>query len=108
MSKFEILRDICQFGGLDMYSYSGRAMYGKQCPAFNTDTLLRGIAELLEAAIEADQTIDDEDKKLVPQLASIIRSARTDNMGLDYVVYFPGIEWEGVAVDEDESEEEKS
>lgn len=73
-------------------NYSGRGMYGKQCFALvgHVDHLLRmfGDAQVLE--------LEDID------LYAMSGNISQDNMGLEFVYYFPN--WT-VAVDDDESDE---
>lgn len=56
---------------VNLYRYSGRGMYGDQCPAFDV-----GRFEFTKALRYA------EEKGLNPSY---------DNMGLDMVIYFPNV-----------------
>lgn len=60
--------------GISTRSYSGRGMYGAECLAAVARTAQDVYAELS---------------------AREIRAARTDSMGLDVVVYWPGVAFEG-------------
>lgn len=92
---FSTLVGIIEEAGYRAYSYSGRNMYGKQCVGFTVDRhigIFRAIADLIEAA----QYIGGEDDGMaVRHMLDIIRSTVTDDMGLDTVVYFPRVRWEG-------------
>lgn len=88
--------------------YSGRYMYGNTCfgvvlAALYKDSFLKA----LRACIADDEGIDDEaesdmdDEEYKELLAarkkadSVVRRATTDDMGLDMIVYFPGVTLEG-------------
>jgi hypothetical protein len=79
--------DAAYVAGLDedcvRTNYSGRAMYGKDCFG-----LVHGsIGELLLLIVAlADRGVEME----------FVNSARSDNMGLDMITYFPGTTLAGV------------
>lgn len=102
---------------IEVRSYSGRAMYGKQCIAIvgEMSQMLCLIAsviqnahtEAFEAALHADSEDEkDEACELTGNVTDIIDSIleyRTDSMGLSTVLYWPHIEW----VDDEEIEEDQ-
>lgn len=59
--------------------YSGRGMYGKECPSAHF--------EEMQDAFELFADIASEDAELARWMA---RKARTDSMGRGVVVYWPG------------------
>lgn len=63
--------------GLDPRSYSGRGMFGKECVG-------------VEVVYPGDYTLP--------------KGYRMDNMGRDYIVYWPSVKWEG---DDDYEEDEE-
>lgn len=80
---FEVaLIEALNTAGLKIRRYSGRGMYGKECVAVSDDRRLQEIlADLVEAY--GDNL----------ECAEAIRAARTDNMGLGIVVYWPHVAW---------------
>jgi hypothetical protein len=70
--------------------YSGRGMFGKKCIAFNT-------LNINEAIWEIASNIPDSLKELD------IKYPKTDNMGLEYIVYWPSIPY----VEEDSEDKEE-
>lgn len=87
-----ILQDL----GFEPYPYSGRAMYGRLCPAFNTENLVESCIRIGLAMAEVE--IDHD-----------VPSGSWDSMGMESVVYFPSMEWEdpdGEDYEEEEEEEE--
>jgi len=73
----------------DVRAYSGRGMYSKTCLGINTPDLMQTIAELIAAALDADDST-----KTVVAVADAIKDAKTDAMGLDTILYFPHISME--------------
>ncbi len=73
------------------YSYSGRFMYGARCVAINVErnasafSLLAGVA----LAAELDNEGDGDD------VVRILDDTRQDSMGLDTVLYWPRLKWDG-------------
>lgn len=64
--------------------YSGRFMYGKECPGFESDSMGE-VFDLFVALAEAD-----------PKLAhAMAKAARTDSMGRGMIVYWPDATYEG-------------
>lgn len=59
------------------YSYSGRAMYGRRCVAVSD-------IKLHELVYQCAHT---------RQAGDLLRSMRTDSMGLGKVFYWPNVEW---------------
>lgn len=80
--------------GLEPFTYSGRFMYGKKCPAVlwrNCPVVIGALA--LDAA-------DEENKQ---DVLHILQSTRQDNMGLkDMVYYWPNVEWIGEELEQPE------
>lgn len=75
-------------------TYSGRGMYGDTCVGFDVDSL----HELGTLAIAFVEVLGDSEGR---ELAG---RARTDNMGLGYIIYFPHVtcpEWEEEEDDDD-------
>jgi len=92
--KSNTLKDLLSRAGYDYSSYSGRGMYGGHCVAVSTDeTPYRLVADMVGAATP------EELDELVP----VLRGTRTDNMGMQVVVYWPSVKCE----DADDREEDE-
>jgi hypothetical protein len=86
----------CDIAGLRDFQvrtdYSGRGMYGDRCFGITCggpEMALVGLAVL--AALNLDDTPDrDGTREQIEGAVEIVRAARTDNMGRDMIVYFPG------------------
>lgn len=81
---------------LEPYSYSGRAMYGRQCIAITVDDTFSGIALVLEVLADAGEDTGG--------IVDLISNTRQDSMGLSVVLYWPDLEW-STEFDEEEEEE---
>jgi hypothetical protein len=73
------------------FKYSGRGMYGKQCVAVKVDS----DAQLWELAVALTEV------EVFPG------DPKTDSFGLGIVAYWPSIEWDASAVEQEEEEEEE-
>ena len=65
--------------------YSGRGMYGKTCAAImfpDAQAVYRFFTQLGYFSAEDDRSSRD--------LSDLVNASRTDGMGMDMVVYFPG------------------
>lgn len=78
--------------------YSGRAMYGAQCLAIDTDypeeTVMGVVYDLMADATEASSDL--------ARLLAVKHDVRTDSMGMGTVVYWPSIALPESFVEEDE------
>lgn len=75
----EDFMEILENENLEPYRYSGRGMYGRQCPAFNSIFIYAALVAL------AAKYHDDVD------FLNVLKHVRTDSMGLDTVCYFPDV-----------------
>lgn len=64
--------------GYDYSPYSGRFMYGKECPAVECDDL----TEMFKMFVEASSNSYDTALRMA-------RTARYDSLGRGYIVYWP-------------------
>jgi hypothetical protein len=82
MSKFtaEQVAEQLEDAGADVREYSGRGMYGEECPAFECSTM----AEAFQVFVD----IAENDPVMAHELA---RAVKTDSMGMGMIVYFPRI-----------------
>lgn len=97
MSKFTEFVDIINQTDLDIEArrYSGRGMYGNECVGIVVDDVVETIIEIVRSAYANNNYLHfwlDE-----------LKDYRTDDMGLQMILYFPRIKWEG-SVNEDESD----
>lgn len=102
-------KEILEDNGYDVYSYSGRAMYGEKCLAFDFDgSIIAQVAQLSTEILNYcydnyDQSVDEFSNK-AEDFFDLLSTGKTDNMGLGTVIYFPEIKW---SKDWEESEEEE-
>lgn len=75
-------------------SYSGRGMFDRKCLAFRVSELNNFLAEIF-------YSVEPED---LNEIGEMFRNMRTDNLGLDMVVYFPHTEF--VEPEEEDLKEE--
>ena len=92
--------------GLEIMSYSGRFMYGKKCLAIVSKASEKNFIYDMGSALLTDGYFDDFPlNERVDLYMDLIHHMRSDNMGKDYVYYWPNIsdqilEDEGISVDE--------
>lgn len=95
------LVEFLEEAGLDPYPYSGRGMFGKQCVAVTVSSIGRLFADVL-LSVESTGANAEE-------LSEVFEGMRYDNMGHDYVFYFPRVGWSGDEdLDEESNEDEDS
>lgn len=107
--------ECCESNGtFRLQSYSGRAMFGRDClgVVVQSDDLGALWATIMQQAVAASQEDDFGDQEY--QLIRAVRGHRQDNMGYDMIVYFPSVEYveeyddeEEDEVDQEEEEEEE-
>lgn len=76
--------------------YSGRFMYGKLCFGVIVSQLATALYDVTEALREIIIKEKRDDLNLAKEAADMLEDGnltefRTDNMGLDYIIYFPHI-----------------
>lgn len=118
MNLQERIKNTCQALGTVKYrSYSGRGMYGKQCVGIVGDwkdcqCLMQVVIgdqaqEVFDTARDAtDESMDaafDEHDDLQQTIAMIF-DFRSDDMGLQSVVYWPNLEYNGDTMNDEEDE----
>lgn len=77
-------------------NYSGRFMYGKLCFGVTVSQLATALYDVSEALREIIIKEKRDDLNLAKEAADMLEDGnltefRTDNMGLDYIIYFPHI-----------------
>ena len=99
MDTINQFKEILENGGREVYSYSGRGMYGKKCLAFDLDgSLPQEMAQLSTDIMNYcyDNLSGDSAEELINEMENffdIISEAKTDDMGLGTVIYFPNVTW---------------
>ncbi len=100
MSTAKCIREACERLDVEVRSYSGRAMYGKECVGFVVSRGMSAAQFAFNLAIEL--SADDEDgPEAIEEFHG--RTWCQDSLGLDTIVYVPGVPWSG----EDESDEDE-
>jgi hypothetical protein len=79
---------------VEVRSYSGRAMFGVSC--LGVSGTERNAAKFLVALAQEDGELAE----------LLVKSLRTDSLGLGIITYFESISAAGVADDEDDDDEE--
>lgn len=88
--------DLCEIEANIYTGYSGRAMYGKRCDGIVVksfgDAFLFFLALGQVASHEMEELPLDGDEfdELEDAVIEMTQTARTDNLGSDVIVYFPG------------------
>lgn len=99
MLSAERLTELFEEAGHEVRCYSGRFMFGKECPGVVFDSIgevFAAVAEVTAAAAtneEADETDD---------VINAMRQVQTDSMGRGIIIYFPHIVYHTAAADEEE------
>lgn len=81
------------FGNMEIYPYSGRFMFGKDCIGINDDS--GNIAKVITDVIANYLSYHDigSNSFEAEKLYGITSRARWDSMGRGIVVYFPDVNW---------------
>jgi hypothetical protein len=96
----EKVKDLLEDAGHETRSYSGRAMYGRQCLAVVTDD------EAADVVVDAmERCAMGGDVESVVELARFLHGSRTDSMGRGTVIYWPNIDWADCGAEEEEEDD---
>jgi len=110
MDTINQFKEILENAGREVYAYSGRAMYGTKCLAFDLDgSIPQEMAQLSTDIMNYcyDNLSRDSAEELINEMETfldIIAEAKTDDMGLGTVIYFPNMTW-NENLDEESDEE---
>lgn len=99
LNKKEVFETIKSFDNDDNFmvrSYSGRGMYGRECLGIDCKDPLECFSQLVTLLC-----FEYEEASEVQDILECLGKPRWDSMGLDYILYFPRMEW----VEESEEEE---
>lgn len=95
----KLLAKVAFWGEMELKSYSGRGMYGKECVCITADcekqiytAMLRGIAEMEDGDIE--EAGYSSIGEMLADLADLIECSTVDDMGLGVVVYWKRISFD--------------
>lgn len=108
MSEKHTLQVIFEEADFPCRSYSGRAMYGKECLGVTIDRgqdmgmLFANIVDGLYEMVAHDHEEDHHEQAFL-DVADAMRAMRTDSMGLGTIVYFPGVDY--VSDDEEDDDD---
>lgn len=72
---------------LNISRYSGRGMYGEECPSIQFDNIPELLSSLTYLIINLTENPNERDLPL--EWAKAIESSAIDRLGLGYVLYFP-------------------
>lgn len=91
-----LVRSVCDDLGLEVRSYSGRAMYGTKCIGVTCDNPFQAFAQIVVALCEkGEEGVEAADH------FTRDGAVKTDSMGLGSILYFPRLPW----VEEEEGED---
>lgn len=81
---------------LSVRPYSGRGMFGKNCIGIDTsDGIMETVVTMIETAFSIlSMHNQPSHHAYFSEFLSTMKDANIDNMGLDYIVYFPSEEWD--------------
>jgi len=92
-------QEIIENAGYECRNYSGRGMCGKYC----LGVVVKNMGEFIGNIF---YEIADLDWAYCEEMGDLFGSMRTDNMGLDTILYFPGTAYSEEDDEEDETDEE--
>lgn len=93
-----------EVAGLEPFTYGGRFMYGKKCPA----VVWRNCPVVIGALIVDAVAVQNDSAEKREEVLHVLQSTKQDNMGLnDMVYYWPNIEWVGEVVERDDTESDR-
>ena len=120
MNIQERIYNACNDNNVQYRSYSGRAMYGKncvgivgsmkECQQVISDVIQTVVDELFDSAVDCtDEDVNQvyQFRSDVADLIQTITQWKSDSMGLDVVLYWPDVKFDDsfIPVEEDEEED---
>ncbi len=105
-----ILKDLLDGAGFETRSYSGRGMYGRRCVGVVVENLGSFIADTISEIVDRLAYMSEEEREdhnpatEMEQVVRAFRNMKTDNMGMDIIVYFPEEEWKDDEKEDDDEE----
>lgn len=87
----ELVQSLCADRGYDFFpTYSGRGMFGTTCPGIVHGESLFTLGIQLAGYIH-EALVDIESDEVIHKMLQIAEQAQEDSMGLQRIVYFPGL-----------------
>lgn len=100
--EFKNIIDTFEDAGYSPTRYSGRGMGGEYCVGIQVDgnpfDAIIDVAQRIANYIATDHGGDMFD----PDSLDVLKGAKTDQLGKNHILYFPGLKWE----DENEEDED--
>jgi hypothetical protein len=81
ISDEEFISMLEQDASMRVRAYSGRMMFGKQCASVIVEDIFAALADIAVCCQDVDVVSD------------ILRTAKTDSMGRDSVIYWPYVKF---------------
>lgn len=99
MSTTTAIKNACESLEVEVRSYSGRGMYGRKCIGF---VVPRGKSAATFAFELCAELLGDDE--FGPEAVEELRGHEwcQDSMGMDTIVYVPGVTWDDEEGEEDE------
>lgn len=95
----------------EVFSYSGRFMYGQHCLAVNadggkneTDVAFALIEAVLEHIADGSEVELNKALEAINDIKALMREARTDSLGLGMVIYWPDLPYQDDGQDDDDDD----
>lgn len=83
------LQELLYAADFEVFSYSGRGMYGKSCVAIRCSSVASGLMQIFEAILSNYD--NDEDRW---EALEVVQRLSSDKLGYDTVLYWPNVEFD--------------
>ena len=100
MDTKKFIDTLRSYTNYEIRPYSGRGMCGKSCVGIETTNPIESIIDIIEV-IWASYSETEDDNSSFLRFLKELREAKTDSLGMAYILYLPQMEWV-----ESENEEE--
>jgi len=104
--KFQELCELFEECGYSVRSYSGRAMYNRQCLGVESDNDNNMVIELIQDICDNGGGTDSDKLCKIQDVCELLRNCRTDSMGRGMITYWPEIEWENFDSEDSDDDSE--
>lgn len=98
MDTKKFIDTLCSYTNYEIRPYSGRGMCGKSCVGICVENPIEAIVDIIEAIWSSS---DEDGNNGFLKFLNELREAKTDSLGMAYILYLPQMEWV-----ESENEEE--
>jgi hypothetical protein len=89
-------------------AYSGRGMFGKQCVGITVASNQIGSTIFNIGLKIGEYEEGDVTDCSLEEFVQCFKNVKWDNMGLDYIIYFPDIDWDENGFDDEGEYEEET